>query len=315
MYIMPNIDASTAALAGNDGARLSGRGAWRTDRPADPSQGEIFAKLIRGQATPDSAPSVAVPVPSTPKPEREQTAAEKTSTSVFSDRPLNSNPDAADVTPVEGGDFELADMLDVLNPLQHFPIIGSVYRNFSGDTLSGSSRAMGGMVYGGPAGLLMGIGSAIFAQEHKGQDAGELILSRFQDQEAAPEEQETASDTDADSNSELLTQNPDDDAEQAAQNLAALPDHVDDTPLIDAPAVTPPAPAIVDNGADIPAKPPQAAIPVQAEPLANKPFSPSALRAPYDLGPVTPAPNAAMPELMQRGLDKYEALIKERMAK
>src|SRR5689334_8031360 len=46
------------------------------------------------------------------------------------------------------------DLLDTVNPLQQLPIIGSIYRELSGDTISTASRLAGGALIGGPIGLL-----------------------------------------------------------------------------------------------------------------------------------------------------------------
>jgi hypothetical protein len=48
----------------------------------------------------------------------------------------------------------IADLVDVINPLQHLPLIGHVYRELTGDTIKPAARLAGGAAFGGPLGLL-----------------------------------------------------------------------------------------------------------------------------------------------------------------
>ena len=43
-------------------------------------------------------------------------------------------------------------LLDVVNPLQHIPIISSAYRAITGDTISSVANIAGGFLFGGPIG-------------------------------------------------------------------------------------------------------------------------------------------------------------------
>jgi hypothetical protein len=52
------------------------------------------------------------------------------------------------------------DLVDALNPLQHLPGVSSVYRHVTGDDISLPARLAGGLLFGGPVGLL---GSAAMA--------------------------------------------------------------------------------------------------------------------------------------------------------
>src|SRR3974390_532892 len=47
------------------------------------------------------------------------------------------------------GSFSFKDLLDIVNPLQHVPIIGSIYRYLTGDEPSGGARVIGESLYGG----------------------------------------------------------------------------------------------------------------------------------------------------------------------
>ncbi len=47
-----------------------------------------------------------------------------------------------------------ADVLDVVNPLQHIPILSTFYRKLTGDTIDPAIRIAGGALFGGPLGAI-----------------------------------------------------------------------------------------------------------------------------------------------------------------
>ncbi len=68
------------------------------------------------------------------------------------------------------------DLIDSVNPLQQLPVVGSIYRSLSGDTLSAASRMAGGALMGGPVGFLAAaISSGIEAAT--GGDIGEHLFA------------------------------------------------------------------------------------------------------------------------------------------
>ena len=68
-------------------------------------------------------------------------------------------------------DMDFWDFVDIVNPLQHIPVVNTIYRELTGDTIKGVSRVVGGGLYGGVIGLVAGVGSAIIA-ETTGKDPG-----------------------------------------------------------------------------------------------------------------------------------------------
>lgn len=48
--------------------------------------------------------------------------------------------------------FNFRDVLDLINPIQHIPIIGNLYRNLTGDVAAPAIRIAGGALFGGPLG-------------------------------------------------------------------------------------------------------------------------------------------------------------------
>lgn len=61
-------------------------------------------------------------------------------------------------------DFSFFDMLDVINPLQHIPILSSAYRAVTGDETSPTAQLAGGVLFGGPIGGLISLASAVFGE-------------------------------------------------------------------------------------------------------------------------------------------------------
>ncbi len=57
------------------------------------------------------------------------------------------------------------DIIDAVNPLQHIPLISSIYRNISRDSISDVPKFVGGALYGGPIGLVAALGSYIIEAE------------------------------------------------------------------------------------------------------------------------------------------------------
>ncbi len=72
--------------------------------------------------------------------------------------------------------FGFHDLLDIVNPLQHLPIIGSIYRWITGDQPGEAAQIAGDALYGGPIGVAFGlIGAA--TEDKAGHDLGEQALT------------------------------------------------------------------------------------------------------------------------------------------
>ncbi|HYD66608.1 hypothetical protein [Azospirillum sp.] len=61
-----------------------------------------------------------------------------------------------------GAGLEFGDLLDAVNPLQHLPVVSSIYRETSGDNIGLPARLAGGFLFGGPMGLLGSAALALF---------------------------------------------------------------------------------------------------------------------------------------------------------
>lgn len=72
----------------------------------------------------------------------------------------------------------LGAILDIINPLQHIPVISTIYRNITGDEISPMARVAGDALYGGPIGAAVGLANV--AVEHKtGKDIGGNVMAMF----------------------------------------------------------------------------------------------------------------------------------------
>jgi hypothetical protein len=75
-----------------------------------------------------------------------------------------------------GDEFSFRDLLDIVNPLQHLPVISSIYRYFTGDSIGAIPRIIGDSLFGGPFGVVSGLVGAALKQE-SGKDVGETVIA------------------------------------------------------------------------------------------------------------------------------------------
>ncbi len=63
------------------------------------------------------------------------------------------------------------DIVDVINPLQHLPVVSAVYRWLTGDEISPAARMAGAALYGGPVGFAFAIAN-LAVEDTSGRDLG-----------------------------------------------------------------------------------------------------------------------------------------------
>lgn len=81
--------------------------------------------------------------------------------------------------------FTFGDLIDLLNPLQHIPVVSTVYRAITGDTIAAGPRLLGGALLGAPFGGALigtGLGFATAAantliERKTGKDVGQHLLA------------------------------------------------------------------------------------------------------------------------------------------
>ncbi len=72
--------------------------------------------------------------------------------------------------------FSFDDVIDIINPLQHIPVLSMFYRNVTGDTIKPFANIIGGAIFGGPVGAVSSTINSIVKTE-TGKDIAENALS------------------------------------------------------------------------------------------------------------------------------------------
>jgi len=81
----------------------------------------------------------------------------------------------------ENDSFSFWDIIDAINPLQHIPIISTIYRKITGDEMGYASRIAGDTLYGGVLGnMVSSLVSAVanvFVDSTTGKDIGGHVMA------------------------------------------------------------------------------------------------------------------------------------------
>ncbi|HVO14564.1 MAG TPA: hypothetical protein VMV26_05085 [Alphaproteobacteria bacterium] len=81
-------------------------------------------------------------------------------------------------------DFSFEDVLDLINPLQHIPLISTMYRESTGDTIGAVPRVLGDALYGGGLiGAAVGAATALVnvaVEAVTGKDVGGTMMALIQ---------------------------------------------------------------------------------------------------------------------------------------
>lgn len=76
-------------------------------------------------------------------------------------------------------DFNFDALIDTLNPLQHLPVVSTIYRELTGDEMGAPASIVGGAIYGGVLGFFGALGNE-FLKAVTGRDIGETVLALLQ---------------------------------------------------------------------------------------------------------------------------------------
>jgi len=87
--------------------------------------------------------------------------------------------------------FSFGDLIDIVNPLQHIPIVSTMYREASDDTLDAGSRMLGSTLFFGPIGLASSVVN-VLVEQGTGKDIGGHIASAIFSDDGARDETEIA---------------------------------------------------------------------------------------------------------------------------
>jgi hypothetical protein len=94
-------------------------------------------------------------------------------------------PDTAAKALREERPLGFGDILDVINPLQHIPLVGDIYRHITGDEIRGASKLAGSTLFGGPIGAAAGLIDLVI-EEETGRSIGAHAFN-FNDTPAMPD--------------------------------------------------------------------------------------------------------------------------------
>ncbi|MEK9754555.1 MAG: hypothetical protein VW338_15280, partial [Rhodospirillaceae bacterium] len=90
------------------------------------------------------------------------------------DSPANGG--SAEFNPFGKDGFSFLDLIDVINPLQHIPLIDTLYREMTGDTIDPLPRIAGSTLFFGPIGAAFA-GANVVVEQISGQDVGDHIMT------------------------------------------------------------------------------------------------------------------------------------------
>ena len=97
-------------------------------------------------------------------------------------RDLEADPGTITPKPVKGfalweqEEFGFRDLIDIINPLQHIPIVATLYRHMTDDKIGALPRVIGGALWGRLGGFVSGLVNA-FVDWFTGKDIGDHVYS------------------------------------------------------------------------------------------------------------------------------------------
>jgi hypothetical protein len=95
-------------------------------------------------------------------------------------RDVNPNPPVAKperhLALWEQEEFGFRDIIDIINPLQHIPIVATLYRHMTGEKIGAIPRVIGGALWGRLGGFVSGVVNAV-VDWFTGKDIGDFIYS------------------------------------------------------------------------------------------------------------------------------------------
>ena len=77
-------------------------------------------------------------------------------------------------------DFSFHNLLDIINPLEHLPIIGTIYRAITGTHIGIPEKIAGDALYGGWMGLASSVADTAF-EKITGKNVGDTVLGFAED--------------------------------------------------------------------------------------------------------------------------------------
>jgi len=212
----------------------------------------------------------------------------------------------------EDGGFSFHDLFSVVNPLQHIPIVSTLYRHITGDTIKPLARVAGDTLYGGWMGCISSVANIVFEKE-TGKDFGDTVLAYLEGGDGTKSVADAANTADTSMNSSIPA--------QAALHAVPIAPPVVKTSQLAMPAVqvSTSASQPVTSNVQSSVQPAQHAAPaLRTKPQSLPPAAPVATRAPALLQSFLPTDDQASaslassmaganvdPEIAQRALFAY----------
>lgn len=115
-----------------------------------------------------------------------QTADEKpVADPVVEESETDTAPQQETLTEKKEEEYSFWDALDVINPLQHIPLVNLVYREITGDEIKPAARIAGGALFGGGIGLVSAIGDTML-EEVTGNTLGGHAMAMLKTDDGEP---------------------------------------------------------------------------------------------------------------------------------
>ncbi len=89
--------------------------------------------------------------------------------------------------PEKKAGFSFAGFLDMINPLQHIPIVSSLYRRITGDEITPVGRIAGDALFFGPVGFAAGLINTVIEKVTGKDPGGHVMTALLGDKEKAPD--------------------------------------------------------------------------------------------------------------------------------
>jgi len=120
--------------------------------------------------------------------------------------------------------FTFHDFVSIFNPLQHIPVVSTLYRAITGDTIKPFERIVGDTLYGGWEGCVSSVANLVYENE-TGKDFGDTVLAFVEHHvlgQAEPTEVASAAPATPDSQAGVLATTTTSTQPQADAGLRAL---------------------------------------------------------------------------------------------
>lgn len=94
----------------------------------------------------------------------------------------------AALSPGEEDSFSFTDVLNIINPLHHLPVISTLYQHMTGDRATGVPNAIGDLLYGGLLGGPIGVATSaanLALEGATGKDLGDHVYAMLEGESSA----------------------------------------------------------------------------------------------------------------------------------